>query len=103
MIEIVKLVADVGGSLGLALFAIWMLDRAYRQHEKRVEEDRQELVSALERNTAAWSETATTIAVLGTGIEGLGQTSQGNSETLARLTAIMARRPCVGGEVVGGE
>ena len=53
-VDLLKLIADVGGSLGLALFAVWMMERTYREQRRQMEEERAETLAALERNTTAW-------------------------------------------------
>ena len=40
--------------MGLALFAIWMLNRTYREQRERLCEEREQLMDSLERNTTAW-------------------------------------------------
>ncbi len=95
MLDLIKLIADVGGSLGLALFAIWISERTYRDYRERVEQDRAELLAAMERNTAAWAAVTEKLAELGKVIEGGTEMAGENARTLARLTAIMARRPCI--------
>lgn len=58
--EIIKLIAETGGTLGLALFAIWILNKVWTDRlieTKQYAEDIRLLnslvVSALDRNTEA--------------------------------------------------
>jgi len=93
MVEIVKLIADVGGSLGLALFAIWILQRSHKEQEDRGREDREALLEALERNTQAWVGASTVLTAQ-------GKACEENSRCLARLTGLLMRS---GMEVAGDD
>ena len=71
MPDIVTLIANTGGTLGLAIFAIWMLQRAYKDAEAKWEEEkgrwmeeRRELLDTIERNTNAWVEASKQLAIV---------------------------------------
>jgi hypothetical protein len=82
MPDIVTLIANTGGTLGLAIFAIWMLQRTYKDAEARREEEkerekaeqaearakwqeeRRELLGIIERNTCAWVEASEQLAIV---------------------------------------
>ena len=71
MPDIVTLIANTGGTLGLAIFAIWMLQRAHKDHEAkweeekaRLKEERREALSIIARNTTAWVEASNQLAIV---------------------------------------
>ena len=64
MPDIVTLIANTGGTLGLAIFAIWMLQRSHKEHEARWREERRELLDTIERNTSAWVEASKQLAII---------------------------------------
>lgn len=58
--EIISLVANTGGTLGLAVFAIWMLNRTWevrlaeaKKYAAELEQLHGETLDALQNNTAA--------------------------------------------------
>jgi hypothetical protein len=71
MPDIVTLIANTGGTLGLAVFAIWMLQRTHKEHEAkwqeekaRLKEERREALAVIERNTTAWVEASNQLAIV---------------------------------------
>lgn len=71
MPDIVALIANTGGTLGLAIFAIWMLQRTYKDSEakwneerEKWKEERRELLGVIERNTRAWVEASEQLAIV---------------------------------------
>ena len=105
--DIASLIANVGAPLGLALFAIWILERSHKEQLKREGELRQRLEDALERNTEAWVAATTAMVTIGDGMRSLVTACAVNSQELGRLRVLLARRPCVAEaaeeQVVGGE
>ena len=61
--QVIKVIIDNAGVLGLAIFAIWMLNKTWesrleeaKRYAKEVDEVRRELLDALNRNTAVLSQ-----------------------------------------------
>ncbi len=61
MNEIITLIAEHGGTLGLAIFAIWMLNRTWElrlqeatRYASELRQLQQQTREALDRNTEAW-------------------------------------------------
>lgn len=59
--DIINLIAQHGGTLGLAIFAIWMLNRVWdlrldevKQHAEDIRTMNCEMRLVIERNTEAW-------------------------------------------------
>lgn len=59
--DIVNLVAQHGGTLGLAIFAIWMLNKVWelrleevQRYSKQLEDINCQVRDAINRNTEAW-------------------------------------------------
>lgn len=102
-LNIVELIANVGGTLGLALFVIVVLQRTWKERateedaaRERDREDRARLLAALERNTEAWSAATQTMAVI-------ADCAARNTNDLHALRLLLARRPCVGTAALHGE
>jgi len=98
--EIIKLIAEVGGTLGLAIFAIWMLERAHRERIGELKEERKQLQTALDRNTEAWQKATETISSIATGVAVLVSSIDFNRQELSDIRVLLAQRPCVGDAVV---
>lgn len=95
-LNLVELIANVGGTLGLALFVIVVLQRTWKERaaeeaaaRERDREDRQRLEGIVERNTAAWTASAQTMGVI-------ADCAARNTQDLHQLRLLLSRRPCVG-------
>jgi len=60
--DVITLIAQHGGTLGLAVFAIWMLNRVWelrleeaKRYADELHQVQQEVREALDRNTEAWT------------------------------------------------
>jgi len=93
--ELISLIADVGGSLGLALFAIWMLQRSYREQSEASETERTRLVNALDRNTEAWEKATEMMVQISTGMAIIADAANANRRDLTDIRVLLAKRPCI--------
>lgn len=87
--DLIQLIAQTGGTLGLAILALVMLRQSYQQLVKaergsreRMREVNAQLLAAIERNTTAWVEATRTL-----------------TEVSAGLRVLLARR----GDTAGGD
>ena len=94
-LSIVETVANVGGTLALAVFVIVVLQRTWKEREDELEAEREasraereQLVEVVRANTAAWASATETMRAL---TEGICE----NRDNLARMRVILARRPCI--------
>ena len=62
--DIIELIANTGGTLGLAIFSIYMLNRNFKEQEATWKGERQEMLKIIERNTDSWIEAAKFLAIL---------------------------------------
>lgn len=95
-LNLVELIANVGGTLGLAIFVIVVLQRTWKDRaeeeraaRERDREDRQRLLQVVERNTESWSAATQTMAAI-------ADCASQNTDDLRSLRVLLARRPCVG-------
>ena len=95
-INIIEVLAQHGGTLALALFAIWMLERNHRQRvgeleaeRQRESEEREQLLDVVKRNTEAWSMATETMSAMTDAV-------CENQRDLGRMRVLLARKPCIG-------
>lgn len=62
--DIIELIANTGGTLALAIFSIYMLNRNFKEQEATWKGERQEMLKTIERNTDSWIEAAKFLAIL---------------------------------------
>jgi hypothetical protein len=97
---------DKAATVALAAFAIWMLQREYRrqldERSDRLDEsrrdhqqEREQLVCVIERNTEAWQRATQTMADIATGVAMLVTTIDHNREAISGIRVLLARRPCI--------
>jgi hypothetical protein len=110
--ELIQLIAQSGGLLGLAVFSIWMLNKAHVQRAEELKAaieqerartssllehdrvDRAELISALNRNTEAWiTQIKASDAVTQT-MTKLCTQVDGNRSMITDMRTLLAERPC---------
>jgi len=112
-VDIIKLVAEVGGTLGLAVFAIWMLrdqmqrrvddQKARTAEEKtRIEEERTaravervELVRVIERNSELWERATSTMVEICAVVTIVSTSVRSNEESVQSIREMLAARPCI--------
>ena len=98
---------EKAATVALAAFAIWMLQREYqRQLQERSDrlaesrrdhqQEREQLVCVIERNTEAWQRATQTMADIATGVAMLVTTIDHNREAISGIRILLARRPCIG-------
>jgi len=110
---IIKLVAETGGTLGLAVFSIWMLNRAHVQRAlelkaalelerersaralERERADQAELVSALNRNTEAWITQTKSMVTVAEAMATLSASQTTTRDHIQDIRMLLAERPCI--------
>jgi len=93
--DIIELIANIGGTLGLAIFAIWRLDQAHKARIEELKEEREQLRNSLDRNTQAWQKATETMSSIATGVAVLVSSIDYNRKELSDIRVLLARRPCV--------
>jgi len=109
---LIQLVAQSGGLLGLAIFSIFMLNKAHVQRAEELKAavteersrttnllerdriDRAELIAVLNRNTEAWIQQTKSEAATAEVMARLCLTVDINRGMIQDIRTIMAERPC---------
>lgn len=101
--NIVEAMVNAGGTLGLACFAIWMLQRVWQRWNDEMQErlaegqeERGRLAAMVDRNTEAWVSATSTMAAI-------CEAAQRNAHDLSSIRLLLSRRRCIGTDALLGE
>lgn len=106
-------VIEKSATVALAVFAIWMLNREYkdrlRDEQARLEaekearqqergerkEERAQLLAVIDRNTQAWQQATQSMAEVGSGMAMLVGAIETSRQDVNEIRVLLAQRPCV--------
>jgi hypothetical protein len=98
--ELLEIIAQAGGTLGLAVLALVMLRRSYEQlvqaeraGRERLQGDNERMAAVIDRNTASWVDAARALVEISGGLAAMAESLNASRENLADIRVIMARRP----------
>lgn len=107
--DIVSLITQTGGTLGLAIFAIWMLERAHRERlrdeqdaRSRDKDERQLLLDVVQRNSEMWNNATKSMSEVASGLAILSTVLNDEQQHISDIRTLLAARPCVVDDVLDG-